>query len=38
MSAVQNLRTMFAYAGLIAVAMAAGSAAPVQAAADVSAQ
>ncbi len=35
MSAVQNLRTMVAYAGLIAVAMAAGSAAPVQAAADV---
>ena len=35
MSAVQNLRTRVAYAGLIAVAMAAGSAAPVQAAADV---
>jgi peroxiredoxin family protein len=35
MSAVQNLRTIVAYAGLIAVAMAAGSAAPVQAAADV---
>jgi hypothetical protein len=36
MSAFQNLRTMFAYAGLIAIALTAGSAAPLQAAADVS--